>query len=73
MKRRNEETKWKNEDEILALRKENEEMKRKFVEGGPSVGPTNHAGRSFTTPTDLRIVDELKDKIHSRRLTASPI
>jgi len=33
MKRKNEETKWKNEDEILALQKENKEMKRKFVEG----------------------------------------
>ena len=41
MKRRNEETKRKNEDEILALRKENEEIKRKFMEGGPSVRPDN--------------------------------
>jgi len=36
MKTRNEKTKQMNEDEILALRKENEEMKKKFVEGGPS-------------------------------------
>jgi len=50
MKRRNEETKQKNEDEILAFRKENEEMKRKFVEGGPFVGLANLVGRSFTTP-----------------------
>ena len=37
MKRRNEEITRKNEDEILALQKENEEMKRKFVEARPSL------------------------------------
>jgi len=50
MKRRNEETKRKNENEILTLENENEEMKKKFVEGGPCVRPTNPVGRSFTTP-----------------------
>jgi len=40
-------------------------MKRKFVEWGPSVGPTNLVGRSFTTPTDPRTVEEPKDKIHT--------
>ena len=34
MKRRNEKTKRKHKAEILALRKEKEEMKRKFVERG---------------------------------------
>ena len=61
MKRRNEETKRENEDEILALQKENEEMKRKFVDGGPSAGSTNLVGRSFTSP---KTVEKPKDKIH---------
>jgi len=53
MKRRNKETKQKNEDEILDLRKENEKMKRKFMEGVPSVRPINHARRTFTSPPAL--------------------
>ena len=54
----------KNEFEILALRKENEEMKRKFVEGGLSAGPTNLVGRSFTTLSSPKTVEEPKEKIH---------
>jgi len=50
MKRKNKETKRKNGDEILALQKENEEMNKKFVEGGPSVRSANPVERSFTTP-----------------------
>jgi len=65
IKRRNEETKRKNEDEILTLQKENEGMK-KFVKEGPSIGPTHPTGRSFTTPTGPRTVKELKDKIHTQ-------
>jgi len=68
MKRRNEEITRKNEEEILALRKENEEMKMKFVEGGPSVGLTNLVGRSFTTPTDPKTVEESKDKNHTQEV-----
>jgi len=68
MKRRNEETKRKNEDEILALRRENEEMKRKFVEGGPSVGPTHLVRKSFTTLTGPRTVKESKDKIYTQEV-----
>jgi len=66
MKRRNKETKRKNKDKILALRKENEEMKKKLVHEGPSVGPTNLTGRSFTTPTGPRTADEPKDKIQTQ-------
>ena len=39
MKRRNEEIAQKNEDEILALQKENEDVKKKLGEGGPSPPP----------------------------------
>jgi len=45
------EMKRKNEEEILALQKENEKMK-KLVRGGPSSGPSNLVGKSLTTPTD---------------------
>jgi len=68
IKRRNEEITRKNEEEILALRKENEEMKMKFVEGGPYVGPTNLVGRSFTTPTDPKTVEEPKNKSHTQEV-----
>ena len=69
MKRTNKETKKKNEDEILALWKENEEMRRKFVEGGPSTGSTNLVGRSFTTPPGPKTVKEPKDKIHTQEVS----
>jgi len=39
--------------QCLALRKENEEMRRKLEEGGLFVGPTNFVNRSFATPTDM--------------------
>jgi len=68
MKRRNEKITRKNEDEILALRKENEEIKRKFVEGGLSAGPTNLVRRSFTTPTNPKTVEEPKDKVHTQEV-----
>jgi len=55
IKRRNEEITQKNEEEILALPKENEEMKRKFVEEGSSAGPTNLVERSFTPPPAPRL------------------
>ena len=42
-------------------------MKRKEGSSGrgtPSVGLTNLVGRSFTTPTDPKTVEESKDKVH---------
>jgi len=65
MKRRNEETAQKNDDEILALRKENEEMRRKLGEGGSSVGPTNLVNRLFTDP---KTVKEPNDRAHTQEV-----
>jgi len=62
MKRKNEEVVRKNEQEIQALRTENKNMRKKLVEGGPSVGPTNVVGKSFTSPPNLRAVEKSKDK-----------
>jgi len=73
MKRRNEETKRKNEDDILTLRKENEEVKRKFVEVGSSVEPTNPVGRSFTTPPALKLLRSRRIRSTPRKLTMNPI
>jgi len=33
------------------------------VEGGPSVGPTNVVGRSYTSPPNPRPIEETKDKV----------
>jgi len=68
MKKRNEEITRINEEEIPTLQRKNEEMKRKFVEGGPSVEPTNLISRSFTTPTNPKTIEELKDKIHTQEV-----
>jgi len=46
-----------------ALRVENEEMKKKLVDGGPFAGPTNVVGRSYTSPSNLRPAEETKDKV----------
>jgi len=43
-------------------------MKRKFVEGGPSAGLTNLVRRSLTIPTNPRIVEEPKNKIHTQEV-----
>jgi len=43
-------------------------MNMKFVEGGPSDGPTNLVGRSFTTPTSPKTVEEPKEKIHTQEV-----
>jgi len=67
MKRKNEEVTWKNEEEILALQKENEEMKRRFIEGGPFAVPTNLVGRSFTSPPDPKT--DQGQGTHSKVLT----
>ena len=58
MKRKIEEVQRKSEEEILALQMENEERKKKWVEGGPSIGPGNLVGKSFIHPTDPRTVEE---------------
>jgi len=58
IKRRNEKMQRKSEEEILALRRKNAEMKRKWMEGGPFVGPSNLAGKSFIHPTGLRTIEE---------------
>ena len=50
MRRKNEEVSRKNEQEIQALRRENEDMKRKLIEGGPPIVPTNLVGESITSP-----------------------
>ena len=60
MRRKNEKVTRNNEEEILVLKRENEEMERKFVEGGPSVVPTNLVGRSFTSPPNLKTAEETK-------------
>ena len=62
MKRRTEEVVQKNEQEMQALRRENDETKKKLMEGGPSTGPTNVVGRSFASPSHPRPVEETRDK-----------
>jgi len=57
-----------NEEEILALRRENEEMKRRLEKGGPSGGLSNPARKSLTTPTGTKSVEESKPT-HTRSLT----
>ncbi|XP_068497862.1 putative disease resistance protein At4g19050 [Phaseolus vulgaris] len=44
-------------------------MKRKWVEGGPSGGPSNPVGKFFINPTDPRTVEELK-AIHTQEAEA---
>jgi len=47
---------------MQALRAENEEIRKNLVEGGPSARPTNVVGRSYTSPTNPRPVEETRDK-----------
>jgi len=68
LERRNEEVIRKNEQQIQALRRENEDMKKKLVEGGPSVMPTNLIGRSITSPPNPRTIEETKDKIPTQEM-----
>jgi len=53
---------------MQALRAENEDMKKKMVEGGPSAGPTNVVDRSYTSPLNLRPVEETKDKVPTHEM-----
>jgi len=68
MKRRTEDVVQKNEQEMQALRRENEEMKKKLMEGGPSARPTNVLGRSYTSPPNLRLVEETRDKVPTHEM-----
>jgi len=67
MKRRTKEV-FKKEQEMQALRRENEEMKKKLMEGRPSTGPTNVVGRSFTSPPNPRPVEDTRDKIPTHEM-----
>jgi len=73
LRRRNEEVSRKNEQEIQALRKKNEDMKRKLVEGGPSVVLNNLVSTSFTSPPNPRAVEETKDKAPLMRWMVSHV
>jgi len=57
MRRKTEEAAKKNEQELQVLRMENEEMKKKLGEGGPSVIPTNVVGKSYTSPPDPDVAE----------------
>jgi len=68
MKRKTEEAIKNNEQEMQALRKENEEMKKKLTDGGPCAGPSNVVGRSYTSPPNLRSVEETRDKVPTHEM-----
>ena len=62
MRRKTEEAAQKNEQELQVLRRENEDMKKKLEEGGPSVIPTNVVGRSYTSPPDPDVAEGTKGR-----------
>jgi len=68
MKRKAEEVAQKNEQEIQALRRENKEMKKKLMERGPSAGPINIVGKSYTSPPNPRPVEETRDKVSTHEM-----
>ena len=68
MRRKTEEFFQKNEQEMQALQRENEEMKKKLMEEGPSTGPTNVVGRSFTSPPNPRPVEDTRDKVPTHEM-----
>jgi len=68
LRRRNEEVSRKNEQEIQALCRENEDMKRKLIEEGPSIVPTNLVGKSVTSPPNSRAIEETKDKAPTQEM-----
>jgi len=72
MKRRTEEAIQKNEQKMQDLRRENDEMKKKLMEGGPSTEPTNVVDRSFASPSRPRPVEETKDKILTHEMRENP-
>ncbi|XP_068484963.1 uncharacterized protein [Phaseolus vulgaris] len=57
MRRKAEEAAQKNEQELQALRRENEDMRKKLGEGGPSVIPTNVVGKSYTSPPNPDVAE----------------
>jgi len=60
MRRKTEETAQKNEQELQVFRRENEEMKKKLGEGGPSVIPTNVVGKSYTSPPNPDMAEKTR-------------
>jgi len=63
MKRKTEEAVHRNEQEMQALQRENDEMKKKLMEGGPSTGPINVVDRSFASPSRPRSMEETREMI----------
>ena len=57
MLRKAEEAAQKNEQELQVLRRENEDMRKKMGEGGPSVIPTNVVGKSYTSPSNPDVAE----------------
>ncbi|XP_068492279.1 uncharacterized protein [Phaseolus vulgaris] len=57
MRRKAEEAAQKNEQELQVLRRENEDMRKKLGEGGPSVIPTNVVGKSYTSPPNPDVAE----------------
>jgi len=72
IKRGNEEVKWKNEEEILVLRKENEEMKKKLVEGFRLADWVIQLGSPLPPPPTLELLRSRKQST-PRRPRVSPI
>jgi len=68
MKRRTKEVVQKNEQEMQAFRRENEEMKKKLMEGGSSIGLTNVVGRPFTSLPNPRPTEDTRDKIPTHEM-----
>jgi len=68
MKRRIEEVVQKNEQEMQALWRENEEIMKKLMEGGPSTGPTNVFGSSFTSPPNPRPIEDTRDRVPTHEM-----
>jgi len=68
LRRRNKEASRKNEQDIQALRRDKEDMKRKLIEGGSSVVPTNLVGRSFTSPPNPITVEETKNRAPAQEM-----
>jgi len=57
------EMKKNNDEQIITLRRENEEMKRKLIGKGPSDGPSNLMGRPKTTSVGTKVIEEPKPTI----------
>ena len=66
MRKKTEETAQKNEQELQVLRRENEEMKKKLGEGGPSVIPTNVVGKSYTSPPNPDVAEGTRGRAPTR-------